>query len=185
MAQFPLAWWKPITRNFNPGLMQSPVRGLVVHITDGHGGLDVVQQDLDRQGKNASAHFCIDKKGDMWQFIDTNDRSWAIDGSTNDSHWISVENVAKNGESLTESQKTGCALLLAWLHEEYGVPFKRSHGANERGLGYHRMFRIGDHVCPGFPVRQQLEAIVREAGYLWWRDTGDEKVPVYMRNFRN
>jgi hypothetical protein len=165
--------------------MKGPIRGLVIHITDGHGDLDVVRADFDSPGKNASTHFCIGKQGEMWQFIDTNDRAWAIDGGTNDSQWISVENVARHGEKLTQAQLTSCALLFEWVHNEYTVPLKRAYNGNDRGLGYHRMFHIGDHVCPGFPVRQQLEFIVRKAGFYSWRDTGDESVPLYMRSYTN
>jgi hypothetical protein len=186
MAQCPYAWWKPISRNFNPGLMLDPVQGLVIHITDGEGGLEVNRQDFDSPGKGASAHFCIDKKGDMWQFIDTDDRAWAIDGGSNDSHWISIENVAKLGEHLTLEQVTGCAMLLRWLHEQYGVPFKRARSPKDFGLGYHRMFHIGDHACPGRPVVLQLEGIVRYAWFIWWRDTGedDDTTPEYIKHYR-
>jgi len=183
MAKCSDAWWQPITQNFNPRLMLPPLRGLVVHITDGHGGLLSVWNDFNRIEKRASAHFCIDKEGDMWQFVDTEDRAWAVDGDTQDSHWVSVENVAKLGERLTDGQVIGCAILLRWLHELYDVPFQRARHANELGLGYHHMFGIGDHICPGFPVRLQLERIVREAWYMWWRDTGDESTPLYIRSY--
>src|SRR6266496_4134249 len=98
MSQLDFAFWSPLSVGFNPGLMQTPVRGLVVHITDGHGGLSTVFEDFNRAEKRASAHIGIDKQGSIWQYVDTNDRAWAIDGGRNDSHWISVENVAKLGE---------------------------------------------------------------------------------------
>jgi hypothetical protein len=96
------------------------------------------QSGLD--AKRASAHFGIDKQGSIWQFVDTDDRAWAIDGGTNDSHWISVENVAKLAEQLTEGQLFGCALILEWLHDNHDVPFALARNSAERGLGYHRMF---------------------------------------------
>jgi hypothetical protein len=181
MAQCPDAWWQPISANFNAGMMRTPIRGLVIHITDGLGDLNSVWADFNRPAKRASAHFCVDKLGDMWQFIDTDNRAWAIDGGSHDAQWISVENIATLGQQLTVEQVLTCAMLLRWLHEIYQVPFKRAHGVSESGLGYHHMFRIGDHVCPGVPVRLQLEGIVRQAWYMWWRDTGDDSVPLYIR----
>jgi hypothetical protein len=183
MAQLDFAFWNPIKYGFNSGLMQTPIRGLVVHITDGHGGLQSVHDDFNRPEKRASAHFGIDKGGSTQQFIDTDDRAWAIDGGSNDAHWISVENVAKNGEQLSEGQLFGCALLLEWLHEEHDVPFQLSTTGSKRGLGYHRMFHIGDHACPGAPVVRQLEGIRRWAWYLWARDSGED-APPYIKNFR-
>ena len=185
MAQCPYAWWKPISHNFNQGRMQSTILGLVIHITDGHGDLPIVRGDFDHVGAKKSSHFAISKNGDLWQFVDTDNRAWAIDGDTWDSQWISVENVAKLGEKLTNEQLMGCAMLLRWMHELYDVPFTRSVHAKDAGLGYHRMFHIGDHVCPGVPVKMQLEYIVRKAGYLWWKDSGDQSVPLYMREFTN
>ncbi len=184
MSQLDFAFWSPISVGFNPGLMQT-IRGLVVHITDGHGGLSIVHDDFNRPAKRASAHFGIDKQGSIWQFVDTGDRAWAIDGGTNDSHWISVENVAKLGEQLTEGQLFGCALILEWLHDNHDVPFALARNSAEPGLGYHRMFHIGDHACPGAAVVRQLESIRRWAWYLWYRDTGDEDTPDYIKHFRD
>ncbi len=184
MAILDFAYWAPISNGFNTGMMHTPLRGLVVHITDGHGGLETVRADFDRPEKRASAHFCIDKEGSIWQFIDTNNRAWAIDGGTNDSHWISVENVGKPGEQLTTGQLYGCALLLEWLHDEHDVPFQLVSNGSQRGLGYHRMFHIGDHACPGPPVVRQLESVRRWAWYLYYRDGGDDDAPAYIKNFR-
>ena len=75
-------------------------------------------------------------------------------------------------------------MLYRWIHEQFDVPFQRATRANPFGLAYHHMFGIGDHACPGMPVRLQLERIVREAWYLWWRDTGDENTPLYIQNWR-
>jgi N-acetylmuramoyl-L-alanine amidase len=189
MAVCDQAWFKPITRNFNHGRM-STVYGLVVHITSGHGNIATVWGDFDRvqnrvyKGKpepKKSAQFCVSKSGELWQFIDTSNRAWALDGGSHDSHWISVENIATYGERLTDQQVTGCAVLLNWLHKTYGTPFRRSRHKSDPGLNYHEMFSGPGHPCPGFPVRMQLERIVREAWYWYWRETGDDSTPAYIR----
>jgi hypothetical protein len=185
MAQLDFADWNPISHGFNKGLMRDPIRGLVVHITAGHGALPIVKADFDRPEKRASAHFGIDKEGDMWQFVDTDDRAWAIDGDSHDAQWLSVENVAVLGEQLTTGQLYGCALLLEWLHDEHDVPFELTTHASGRGLGYHKMFHIGDHACPGPVVVGQLESIRRWAWYLWYKDTGDPDTPNYIKHFRD
>jgi hypothetical protein len=190
MAQCPYAWYKPITRNFNEGMMNT-IFGLVIHITDGHGDLASVRGDFDRvqdriiNGKREpqkSAHFCISKEGEMWQFVDTSNRAWALDGDKHDSHWISVENIAKMNERLTSEQVTGCAMLLYWMSQTYNIPFRRAQHKDDQGLNFHFMFSGPSHPCPGIPVRLQLEGIVREAWYLYWRDTQDPDTPLYIQS---
>ena len=44
MAQCPYAFFKPISRNFNQGMMKT-IYGLVIHITAGHGDLASVWGD--------------------------------------------------------------------------------------------------------------------------------------------
>jgi hypothetical protein len=143
VAKCPYALFKPISRNFNEGMMKT-IYGLVVHITDGHGELDSVWGDFDRvqdrilsNGKpepKKSAHFCINTKGDIWQFVDTSNRAWALDGSTHDSHWISVENIAKYGERLTDAQVMGCSMLLYWMNQLYSTPYRRAQRSSTQPI---------------------------------------------------
>jgi hypothetical protein len=191
MALCDEAWFKPITRNFNQGMM-GEIYGLVIHITDGQGDISTVWGEFDRvqnriiNGKpepKKSAHFCVNKRGELWQFVDTDNRAWALDGGSHDSHWISVENIGKFGERLTDNQVTACANLLYWMHETYGTPFRRAKNRQDRGLNYHEMFSGPGHPCPGIPVRLQLERIVREGWYWYWRDTGDNSTPAYIRSY--
>ncbi len=160
---------KEIANNFNKGMMRE-IHGMVLHITDvtKKGALPTmegVRADFSDKSTRRSAHFCISKTGEIWQFVDTADRAWAIDGFIYDWHWISVENIAKLGEKLTTEQLYGCGLLLGWLHSVYSVPLKLANNKDERGLGYHVMFKHGDHVCPGKAViaqRQEIISIARD-----------------------
>jgi hypothetical protein len=167
MAWCPSATRKPITVNFNQGMM-STLQGLVIHITDGKDkklpNLSGLWSQFSNPATRVSAHFGISKKGEIWQFVDTANRAWAVDGSINDSHWISVENIALPGEELTDEQIDGVALLLNWLNDTAGVPFQIADNNAASGLGYHSMFHIGDHTaCPGPAVIAQRDAILRWA----------------------
>jgi hypothetical protein len=160
---------KPIKHNFNYGLMNQ-MQGLVLHITDGDhkthkpGNLNGLWSTFNKQGAGKSAHFGISQKGEIWQFIDTDNRSWAVDGSDNDSHWLSVENIAMPGDALTDEQIDGVALILNWLHDNAGVPYDPADTRQSKGLGYHSMFHIGDHSsCPGPAVLAQRFKILRWA----------------------
>ena len=170
MALYPHATFHPVT-NINKGLARVPPRGLVVHITS---NLNTVQGLVawfsNRHPPGgvppASAHFGISQMGKIWQFVDTSDRAWAIDGGENDSWWISVENVALSGQQLTLSQMFGVAFLLKWLSDSWGMPLQLAAKKTDFGLGYHSMFKIGDHACPGKKVEAQLKDIVRFANEM-------------------
>jgi hypothetical protein len=181
MAWFPWAKVKKIAHHFKAGMMARPIRGLVLHITDG-AVIGDAQKDLqglwgefnkaNQGGKEKSAHFGIARDGEIWQFVDTDDVAFAVDGVWGgdgvDNHWISVENIATiahkgTNESLTEltaDQMHTLAVLMDWLHKTENVPYQLANSKPERGLGYHRMFKIGDHSCPGDKVIAQRQAIL-------------------------
>jgi hypothetical protein len=122
------------------------VQGLVIHITDGGGHpkkpptLTGVWGWFSNPAAKASAHFRVSKEGEIWQFIDTDDRARA-QGSGN-SNWISIENIALPGEKLTDPQLDGVARILACLSVEAGVPLYLANAPGDSGLGYHSMFVV-------------------------------------------
>jgi N-acetylmuramoyl-L-alanine amidase len=171
MAVCPYASLRKISRHFKAGAMDADIHGLVIHITDPAtpltGLFDLFNKpspQIERQPNlQVSAHFGISKDGEIWQFVDTSDVAFAIDGSQNDAHWISVENSATFPEMLTGSQLQSVAVLLAWLNDTYAVPFQLANQASDYGLGFHRMFHIGDHACPGPAVVAQRSKILKFA----------------------
>jgi N-acetyl-anhydromuramyl-L-alanine amidase AmpD len=168
MAWFDRATKKEIKHNVKLKKMVHPIRGLVLHITDTHQTLESLFGDFNnphQTGRPRSAHFGIAKDGELWQFVDIDNVAFAVDGMWGgngvDNHWVSVENVAKNGELLTMDQIMSLAVLMDWLHRTEGVPYKTAEKLDDSGLGYHRMFGKGDHVCPGSKVVAQRENILR------------------------
>lgn len=152
----------PLIRNFGgpsaAGFMRKEsIKGLIIHITDGHIALPNLKAAW--ENRRASAHFAIDKDGTLAQYVPMSYRAWAVDGYKIDNEWYSVENVAVNGEELTEEQLRMCAYLLAWLHGEYGVPIKLAQSPNDSGLAYHALF-TKSKPCPGKPVINQLPVII-------------------------
>ncbi len=179
MAIWSDATFVPITENFNIGRMQSPIKGLIIHITDGASpekGKPKVPPCL--QGvwgwfcnpkANCSANFCIAKDGEVWQFVDTANRAWSVDGDTIDAQWISVENIALPGERLTDDQVDRCAMLFSWLHRQSsGVSLSVAGNAQGSGLAYHSLFGKGHPGCPGSPVISQLNDILELASAAYW-----------------
>ncbi len=80
----------------------------------------------------------------MWRL---RDGRWG--GAGVDNHWVSVDNVAKFPFPPTMDQVLACAQILS---------------RSEKGFGYHHMFGIGDHICPGPAVVAQRDGIVNPAG---------------------
>jgi hypothetical protein len=99
----------------------------------------------------------------MWQFIDTDNRAWSVDGDTIDAHWVSIENIAVPGDTLSEDQIMGCAGLLYWLNQEYGCPMKMAVGKSDNGVAYHSLFQRGHPACPGLPVISLIPRICASA----------------------
>jgi N-acetyl-anhydromuramyl-L-alanine amidase AmpD len=156
-----------LDRHIKSKKMLHPIRGLVLHITDTNQTLGSLFLDFNSANQSPpirSAHFGVAKDGEIWQFADTDDVTFAVDGVWGgdgvDNHWLSVENVAKNGEVLTDDQIDTLAQLFAWLVNTENVPSELAEHKADRGLGYHRMFGIGDHACPGTKVIAQRQDIL-------------------------
>jgi N-acetyl-anhydromuramyl-L-alanine amidase AmpD len=167
MPWYPDATKQPLKHHFVAGKMVHPIRGLVLHITATNQSLSSLFADFNSPNQTPplrSAHFGVAKDGTIWQFADTNDVTFAVDGVWGgdgvDNHWVSVENVAVDGDALTDDQTDRLAQLFAWLIHTEAVPLTLAEKKTDRGLGYHRMFHIGDHSCPGDTVIAQRQGIL-------------------------
>lgn len=179
MALWSDATFKPITSNFNQGRTKQPVKGLIIHITDGASpgkGKPKMPPTLDgvwgwfcNPAAEASANFCVAKDGETWQFVDTVNRAWSVDGDTIDAQWVSIENIALPGEQLTNEQLDKCAMLFSWLHwNNSGIPLTIASSADSGGLGYHSLFGKGHPGCPGSSVISQLPDIIDLCKAAYW-----------------
>ena len=170
---YPAATFKPIQYNFNPGgknakmtYSMKGVRGLALHITSGSDLLGTFAT-FNSPANARSAHFCSAKDGTMLQFLKIGDVAWGIGGDPPwDWYWLSLENVARVGDTLTEDQIMAAANLMAWLHSNFGVPLQPSNTPGTPGLGYHSMFGIRDRAyCPGAGVIAQRQRILDSATF--------------------
>jgi LysM repeat protein len=67
-----------------------------------------------------SAHYVIDKNGDIYQMVKDTDKAWHAAKANRTS--IGIEHVAKVGDKLTETQKKSSVHLIKWLMTEYKIP---------------------------------------------------------------
>ncbi|MBD2655419.1 N-acetylmuramoyl-L-alanine amidase [Synechocystis sp. FACHB-383] len=67
-----------------------------------------------------SAHYIIDKNGDIYQMVKDVDKAWHAAQANRTS--IGIEHVARVGDRLTESQEKSSIRLIKWLMTEYKIP---------------------------------------------------------------
>lgn len=83
-------------------------------------------QNGDPSGRQVSAHYVIDKNGDIYQMVDDSDRANHCRGANQNS--IGIEHVAQPTDALTDSQAKSSAALIGWLLEQYDVPATSVYG---------------------------------------------------------
>jgi len=155
MALFSEATWDGRVPNRTVGQMIHPVMGLVLHIEQ---GTEAGTNGWFHNPKaEVSAHFGVGKDGTLQQWVDTDDKAWAI--TSGNRYWISVENEGEPGDALTLQQITQVAKVLAWLHVTDGVPLVKTDSTQQRGLGWHGMGGEdwGHPNCPGTPILAQRD----------------------------
>lgn len=161
MARMPNAQWRPVPNCTKGG--QEAVYGVVLHIMQGTlWGSDSWFRNPSAQ---ASAHFGVGKDGTILQWVDTSDRAWAQAGGNRT--WISIEHEGKSGESLTAAQIAADGKIVAWAHKTHGVKLQSTDSVTGRGLGWHGMggSAWGGHTaCPGTPIKNQRDEILKAAG---------------------
>ena len=166
----------PSKGNFKRGNMSRPYKGLVLHIEEGteertFGWFNTSKAErqaaFDARGLNltayeSSAHFGNPKKGQLEQFVDTDDQAFA-QGPGNSS-WLSVENEGMPGDALTTNQIHNLAQLMAYLNLNEGIPLVEANSPSDSGLGFHSMATSWGHPqCPGDAVIRQRPAILEMA----------------------
>lgn len=156
----PGASWRPIHTNYSSGGITPRI--VVVHIMAST--LAGTDSWFRNSAARASSHFGTGKNGALYQWVDTSDKAWAQAGGN--SVGISIENEGKVGDRLTDAQLDRNAQILAWAHDVYGIPLRRTNSTGGSGLGYHGMggSAWGGHTsCPGPNIVAQLDEIVQRA----------------------
>ena len=91
-------------------------------------------------GRQVSAHYVIDRNGDIYQMVADSERANHCKGANQNS--IGIEHVGTEQQALAPEQSDASAALLRWLIEQYDVPRRRIFG-HDFAPGY-----TGDTSCP-------------------------------------
>jgi hypothetical protein len=114
---------------------------IVLHCTEGSLASALAEfQKTD--GRQVSAHYVIDRNGDIYQMVSDSDRSNHCMGANQNS--IGIEHVGGETDSLTAPQAAASAALIRWLLEQYHIPRTNIFG-HDFAPGY---CRPGGTSCP-------------------------------------
>jgi N-acetyl-anhydromuramyl-L-alanine amidase AmpD len=144
---------KPV-KNFTKGRAGYKVEAIVLHISQGN--LNGAYSWFNDSTSQVSSHFMIGKKGEVWQFINTDDTAWHA-GGINKPNWpllkpqinpnqytIGIEFEGLTGETFTEAMYNSSAELIGYLCKEYNIPLDRNHI-----IGHYQINSVSRAQCPG------------------------------------
>ena len=126
----PLA--KPVIKQFirspncssrQPGIT---INKIVLHCTEGP--LASALAEFQSNGRKVSAHYVIDRNGDIYQMVTDTDCANHCRGANAAS--IGIEHVGSQTDSLAAPQAAASAALIRWLLQEYQIPRTNIFGHN-------------------------------------------------------
>ena len=94
-------------------------------------------------GRQVSAHYVIDRNGDIYQMVSDSERANHCRGANANS--IGIEHVGTDRDTLEDAQAKSSAALIRWLLEQYDIPRTNIYG-HDFAPGYDRS--RGGTSCP-------------------------------------
>lgn len=153
--RYPSAVWRPVINH--SGVMILPIRGMTVHVQQGHGSLF---NYFNTPATKVSSHLWLSTAGAWEQYGDFSTKMWAE--AAGNPYWISVETEGYDTAPLTGEQIDALAAFYAWGMAEIGWPAQLATSPAGTGIGTHQMGGAawGGHACPGSIRTAQREAIL-------------------------
>jgi N-acetyl-anhydromuramyl-L-alanine amidase AmpD len=114
---------------------------IVLHCTEGSLA-SALAEFQKSDGRQVSAHYVIDRNGDIYQMVNDSDRANHCMGANESS--IGIEHVGTETDSLNAPQAAASAALIRWLLEQYHIPRTNIFG-HDFAPGY---CKSGGTSCP-------------------------------------
>lgn len=102
-----------------------PIRRIIMHYTTSN-KVDSSINWFKNPDAQVSAHYTVDKNGDIYQMVRDSDKAWHAKYENSDS--IGIEFVALPGDRLTPEQEKAGVNLIKWLMTEYKIPKEQVTG---------------------------------------------------------
>jgi hypothetical protein len=130
----------------------TPIDMIVMHFTDGSTAQGAINRFLNPAEK-VSAHYIIERNGDIYQMVQDTDRAWHA--KTANSRSIGIEHVAVEDQQMAPAQEQSSVALIRWLMATYNIP--------KSGITGHRFApgNIGTTDCPHSLFGPRTEEAVR------------------------
>jgi hypothetical protein len=129
----------PVTYNTPQVGMHNPVLGAVLHTTNSPKLLTLKDFQASWQsGQWQSAHFMVDRSGNIGQYRALEEVAWHIGGLS--TRYIGIEHIADWKQALTDDQINASAALLAQLAAILNFPLAAINKPGEWGVGFHQQF---------------------------------------------
>jgi hypothetical protein len=120
----------------------SSIQMVVLHCTEAP--LDsTIAEFKSSSGRQVSAHYVIDRNGDIYQMVADSDRANHCRGANQNS--IGIEHVGKDSDSVAAAQAKSSAALVRWLLEQYSIARTNVYG-HDFAPGYDQSH--GGTSCP-------------------------------------
>ncbi len=118
------------------------VQFIVLHCTEASLA-STIAEFRNSGGRQVSAHYVIDRNGEIYQMVSDSDRANHCRGANQNS--IGIEHVGGETQALAGAQSTASAALIRWLVEQYEIPRSNIYG-HDFAPGYNRS--AGGTSCP-------------------------------------
>jgi N-acetyl-anhydromuramyl-L-alanine amidase AmpD len=131
----------PVTYTRQQMPMEQRILGVVVHTTN-HGAGEETLARFQRDWQAAqfqSAHFAVDRAGNIGQYRSTREVAWHINEPS--VRYFGIEHIAQHMQELTPAQIERSARLIGDLAVLFGFPAQRLTAAGGTGIGIHVDFR--------------------------------------------
>jgi hypothetical protein len=119
-----------------------PIQMVVLHCTEAS-LKPTLAEFKNSKGRQVSAHYVIDRNGDIYQMVSDSDRANHCRGANQNS--IGIEHVGQDSDSLAPAQAKSSAALVRWLLNQYEIPRTNVYG-HDFAPGYDRS--KGGTTCP-------------------------------------
>jgi N-acetylmuramoyl-L-alanine amidase/Papain family cysteine protease len=129
---------------------------VVMHFTDGPTAQGAINRFLN-PASQVSAHYIIDRNGDIYQMVRDSDRAWHAKAANSRS--IGIEHVAVAGQNMAPLQETSSVALVSWLMASYKIDKARIVG-HRFAPGNDGTTDCPDHLF-GAPTLQAIQDWVR------------------------
>jgi hypothetical protein len=127
----------PVTYTRPQRPMEPTILGVVVHTTNHAAGPETLERfQADWQGlQHQSAHFAVDREGNIGQYRSTREVAWHI--NTPSTRYFGIEHIAKHRQELTEAQLERSARLIGDLASMFRFPAQRFDPTTKQGIAIH------------------------------------------------